>query len=104
MGTDLVLTRDMAIVLGLVVFTMTMFMFERIRSDVTALVVLILLGIFKLIKPDELILGAGLDHTGALNRLAGWLLRRSKGVEDRLILWTSAVAGLMSGFMQNPSV
>jgi di/tricarboxylate transporter len=120
MGTDLVLTRDMMLVLALVLFTMTMFMFERIRSDATALVVLIALGVFKLVPANELfagfsgsavisiiatmILGAGLDHTGALNRLASWLLRRSKGVEDRLILWTSAVAGLSSGFMQNPSI
>src|SRR5436190_1141078 len=120
MGTDLVLTRDMVLVLGLVVFTMTMFMFEHIRSDATALVVPIALGVLGLVPANELflgfsgnavisiiatmILGAGLDHTGALNRLAAWLLRRSKGVEDRLILWTSAVAGLMSGFMQNPSV
>jgi di/tricarboxylate transporter len=120
MGTDLVLTRDMVLVLGLVVFTMTMFMFERIRSDATALVVLIALGVTKLVPGNELfagfsgnavisiiatmILGAGLDHTGALNRLASWLLRRSRGVEDRLIVWTSATAGLMSGFMQNPSV
>jgi di/tricarboxylate transporter len=110
----------MVLVLGLVVFTMTMFMFERIRSDATALVVLIALGVTGLVPGDELflgfsgnavisiiatmILGAGLDHTGALNRLASWLLRRSKGVEEHLILWTSAVAGLMSGFMQNPSV
>jgi hypothetical protein len=97
MGTDLVLTRDMALVLGLVAFTMTMFMFERIRSDATALVVLIALGVLGLVPANELflgfsgnavisiiatmILGAGLDHTGALNRLAAWLLRRSKGVE-----------------------
>ena len=120
MGTDLVLTRDMVLVLALVAFTMTMFMFERIRSDATALVVLIALGVLGLVPSNELflgfsgnavisiiatmILGAGLDHTGALNRLASWLLRRSKGIEDRLIVWTSAVAGLMSGFMQNPSV
>jgi di/tricarboxylate transporter len=120
MGTDLILTREMMLVLGLVAFTMIMFMFERIRSDATALVVLVLLGVTRLVPAGELfsgfsgnavmsiiaamILGAGLDHTGALNRLAGWLLRRSKGVETRLILWTSAVAGLMSGFMQNPSV
>ena len=119
-GTDLNFTRDMALVLGLVVFTMAMFMFERIRSDATALVVLVALGVTKLVPGNELfagfsgnavisiiatmILGAGLDHTGALHRLASWLLRRSKGVEDRLVLWTSAVAGLMSGFMQNPSV
>ena len=120
MGTDLILTRDMMLVLGLVVFTMSMFMFERIRSDVTALVVLVVLGVTRMVPSSELfsgfsgnavisiiatmILGAGLDHTGALNRLASWLLRRSKGIEDRLILWISAVAGLMSGFMQNPSV
>ena len=33
MGTDLELTRDMVLVLGLVVFTMTMFVFQRILSD-----------------------------------------------------------------------
>ena len=120
MGTDLDLTRDMVLVLGLVVFTMTMFMFPRIRSDATALVVLVILGATRLVPADELfsgfsgnavisiiatmILGAGLDHTGALHRLAAWLLRRSRGAEERLILWTSAVAGVMSGFMQNPSV
>ena len=51
-----------------------------------------------------MILGAGLDRTGALNRLAGWLLRRAHGVEQRLLLLTSAVAGLNSSIMQNPSV
>src|SRR3546814_20980499 len=51
-----------------------------------------------------MILGMGLDRTGALNRLAGWLLRRSNGVEQRLLLLSSAVAGLNSSFMQNPSV
>ena len=57
MGSELVLTRDMAIVLGLVVFTMTMFMFERIRSDVTALVVLIALGVTGIIEQKDLWLG-----------------------------------------------
>src|SRR3546814_7575198 len=49
-------------------------------------------------------LGMGLDRTDALNRLAGWLLRRSNGVEQRLLLLSSAVAGLNSSFMQNTSV
>src|SRR6187401_3301836 len=120
MGTDLVLNRDMVLVLCLVAFTMTMFMFERIRSDATALVVLIALGVLGLVPANELfngfsgnavisiiatmILGAGLDRTGALNRLAAWLLRRANGVEQRLLLFTTAVAGLNSSFMQNPSV
>ncbi|RNF85948.1 SLC13 family permease [Montanilutibacter psychrotolerans] len=120
METALTLTTDMKLVLGLVGFTMAMFLFERIRADVVALVVLVLLGLSGLVEPDEIfngfssnavmsiiatmILGAGLDRTGALNRLAGWLLRRARGVEQRLLLLTTAVAGLNSSFMQNPSV
>lgn len=120
MDTALTLTTDMKLVLGLVGFTMVMFLFERIRADVVALVVLVLLGLSGLVEPEELfngfsgnavisiiatmILGAGLDRTGALNRLAGWLLRRAKGMEQRLLLLTSAVAGLNSSIMQNPSV
>jgi di/tricarboxylate transporter len=120
MDTALPLTTDMKLVLGLVVFTMVMFLFERIRADVVALVVLVLLGLSGLVEPELLfngfsgnavisiiatmILGAGLDRTGALNRLAGWLLRRANGIEQRLLLFTTAVAGLNSSFMQNPSV
>lgn len=120
MDTALTLTTDMKLVLGLVGFTMVMFLFERIRADVVALVVLVLLGLTGLVAPEDLfggfsgnavisimstmILGAGLDRTGALNRLAGWLLRRAQGSESRLLLLTSGIAGLNSSFMQNPAV
>ncbi|HQW59334.1 MAG TPA: SLC13 family permease, partial [Thermomonas sp.] len=111
---------DMELVLGLVFFTMVMFLFERIRADVVALVVLVVLGLTGLVPREDLfggfagnavmsiiatmILGAGLDRTGALNRLAGWLLRRAHGVESRLLLLTTGAAGLTSSIMQNPSV
>jgi di/tricarboxylate transporter len=120
METALTLTNDMRLVLGLVGFTMAMFLFPRIRADLVALVVLVVLGLTGLIAPEEIfggfsgnavmsiiatmILGAGLDRTGALNRLASWLLRRGHGVEQRLLLMTSAIASLNSSFMQNPSV
>jgi len=120
MDTALTLTTDMKLVLGLVGFTMAMFLFERIRADVVALVVLMLLGLTRLVAPENLfngfssnavisvmatmILGAGLDRTGALNRLAGWLLRRAHGVEQRLLLLTTAIAGLNSPLMQSPAV
>jgi di/tricarboxylate transporter len=120
MGTHLTLTTDMVLVLALVAFVIAMFMFERVRGDVTALAVLVMLGLTGLVPVAQLfngfsghavisimatmVLGAGLDRTGALNRLASWLLRRSKGIEDRLIAWTSAIAGLISGFVQNPSM
>ncbi len=114
------LTTDMMLVLGLVGFTMAMFMIERFRADLTALIVLVLLGLLGLVPAEQLfdgfagsavmsviatmILGAGLDRTGALNRLAGWLLRRSKGLEERVVLFSSAIAGGISSMMQNPSV
>ncbi|GAB3515414.1 SLC13 family permease [Pseudoxanthomonas daejeonensis] len=120
MESGLTLTNDMRLVLGLVGFTMAMFLFERIRADLVALVVLVILGITGLIPPEEIfsgfsgnavmsimatmILGAGLDRTGALNRLAGWLLRRGHGKEQRLLTLTTLIAGLNSSFMQNPSV
>ncbi|HSM11105.1 MAG TPA: SLC13 family permease [Lysobacter sp.] len=120
MDTALTLTTDMKLVLGLVGFTMAMFLFERIRADVVALVVLLLLGLSGLVAPSQvfngfssnavmaviatMILGAGLDRTGALNRLAAWLMRRAHGVEQRLMLLTGAVAGINSSIMQNPSV
>ena len=120
MQSGLALTQDMMIVLGLTGFIIAMLMFERIRADAASLVVLVMLGFTGIISEQELFQGFSgnavitvmasmflstiLDRTGALNRLAGWLLRRSKGAEQRLILVSSAVAGGMSGFMQNPAV
>lgn len=114
------ISTDMWLVIGLMAFTMGMFIWERVRQDVTALLVLVCLGLFGLVPVDQLfdgfagnavisviatmILGAGLDRTGLLNRVAVWLLRKSKGYEDRLVLLSSGVAGLVSSVMQNPSV
>ncbi len=116
----LALTTDMKIVLGLVVLTMVLFVFQRVRADLVALVVLVMLGLTGLVQPEDvfngfssnavisviatMILGMGLDRTGALNRLAAWLLRRAHGMEQRLLLLTSAIAGINSSVMQNPSV
>jgi di/tricarboxylate transporter len=119
-STGIGLTTEMAMVLGLVAFTMFMFMWERLRPDVTALLVLVSLGLSGLVPPENLfngfagnaviaviatmILGAGLDRAGVLNRIAIWLLRVSQGVEQRLVLFTAGTAGLLSAFMQNPAV
>lgn len=45
MENQLTLTSDMQLVLGLTVLTMVLFLFERLRADVVALVVLVLLGL-----------------------------------------------------------
>ena len=90
----------MKLVLGLVLLTVVLFMFERLRADLVALVVP---GAARPHRPGRardlfngfssnavicviatMILGAGLDRTGALNRLAGWLLRCARAA--RLLL------------------
>ena len=120
MHSDLSLNHSMMLVLALMVFTMAMFMFERFRADVTAFVVMVILGVTGLVGKDQvfagfasnavisviatMVLGAGLERTGALNRLAAWLLRKSKGIEERMVLLTTVMAGLISPTMQNPAV
>ena len=120
MTGGMTLSTDMMLVLGLVAFTMAMFVWEKLRVDVTALLVLVALGLLELVPVEALfdgfagnavmsviatmILGAGLDRTGVLNRMAAWLLRISQGMETRLVLFASALAGMMSSVMQNPSV
>jgi di/tricarboxylate transporter len=114
------LTTDMVAVLCLVMFTTLMFSINRIRADLIALIVMVAIGLSKLIPSERLfdgfsgnavicvmatmILGAGLDRTGVLNRLAGWLLRQSHGLEERMIMLTAGVAGVMSPSMQNPAM
>lgn len=120
MQSHLALTNEMLIVLGLTGFIIVMLMFKRIRADVASMVVLVILGITGIISEHDLfqgfagnavisimasmILSTSLDRTGALNRLAQWILRRAKGMEHRLVFISAAVAGGMSGFMQNPAV
>lgn len=116
----LTLSTDMVLVLLLIAFTMAMFVWEKLRTDVTALLVLVVLGLTELVPSDQIfdgfagtavisvmatmVLGAGLDRTGLLNRIATWLLRRAHGVEERLVLYASTAAGMVSATMQNPSV
>jgi di/tricarboxylate transporter len=120
MDTGLALTRDMLMVLGLVSFVIVMFIIEKVRVDVTAVLVLVILGLTELVPIDHLfdgfagqavisiiavmILGAGLDRTGVLSQAARWILRLSQGNEHRLIGLMCLFSGLISAVMQNPAV
>ena len=120
MDSQLALTGDMKLALLIVGLALILFTFQRIRSDIVALVVLVLLGLSGLVAPEEIfngfssnavmsimctmIMSAGLDRTGALNRLAEWIVRRGKNDDARLLFITSLLAGLQSSVMQNPSV
>ncbi len=118
------LDASMAVVLALLVLTVVLFAFEVVRSDVAALSVLILLGfadrtpgVGPLLPEGALfsgfgssaviaiiavmIIGAGLDRTGVMQRVAGWILDHGGGSEARVLVLVCSATAFVSFFVQN---
>ncbi|MEJ2479465.1 MAG: SLC13 family permease [Acidihalobacter sp.] len=124
MQEALTLTPQMMVVLGLLAFTVFLFVSEIVRVDVAAVLVMVILGLLTLVPGlgqitdakrlfegfasnavisiiAVMIIGAGLDKTGMMSRLAGWILRIGGATEARLIPLISGAVGIISSFMQN---
>jgi di/tricarboxylate transporter len=119
MDGGLTLSSDMVLVLMVLGLTMVLFVFEIVRVDIAALCMLVLIGLLGLVPADQLfngfasnavisviavmIIGAGLDRTGVMNVVAGFIVRIGGRSESRVMGMISSSAGLSSGFMQNPA-
>jgi hypothetical protein len=84
MDGGLTLSGDMMLVLMLLGLTVFLFVFEIVRVDIAAICIMVLIGLFGLVPSDQLfggfasnavisiiavmIIGAGLDRTGVMNR------------------------------------
>ncbi|HEX5352933.1 MAG TPA: SLC13 family permease [Rhodanobacteraceae bacterium] len=117
---ELTLTPDMMLVLGLVGFTVIMLILEWVRADIVALLVVVVIGITGLMPVTQLfdgfasnavlsligvmIMGAGLDRTGVLNRAASFILRLSGGVENRVSLLLNSTVGSLSSIIQSQAL
>jgi di/tricarboxylate transporter len=150
MGIEL--TPQMILVMGILALTMFLFVSEVVRVDVTAVVIMVLLGLTELFQPLEqdgrrvpwleyyfpnaaeaapwlnemlapvvpvadlfsgfesnavisiigiMIIGAGLDKTGLMSRVAGFILKTGGRTEKRIIPLISGTVGIISSFMQN---
>ena len=120
MNPGLALSHDMMLVLALLAFTVLMLVLEWIRADLIALLVIVVIGITRLIPVEKLfdgfagnavisllgvmIMGAGLDRTGVLNKAASFILRLSRGVESRLSLLVNTMVGSLSAIMQSQAL
>jgi di/tricarboxylate transporter len=120
MNTGLTITHDMMLVFGLLAFTVLMLVLEWIGGDLLALLVIVVIGITRLIPVEQLfegfagnavisllgvmIMGAGLDRTGVLNKAASFILRLSQGIESRLSLLINTMVGSLSGIMQSQAL
>lgn len=114
------MTAEIATVLAILAVAIILFITERVRVDVVALIVLVSLAISNLISPAEalsgfsniavvtvwamLILSAGLSRTGVAKILGRGLLRFAGGGETRLIVIIMVTVGVLSGFMNNIGV
>lgn len=124
MGEEIVLTTEMMAVLAILAFTIFMFVSEIVRVDVAAVIVMVLLGLTSLVPnfpglvpPQDLfigfgsnavisiiavmIIGVGLDKTGAMAQLAAKILKVAGTTESRIIAFISGTVAFISSFMQN---
>jgi di/tricarboxylate transporter len=122
---DVALTYEIIAVLGILSFAVVMFMFEVVRVDVVALLVLVLLGLSSQIDAFNgglvptyqlfdgfssnavmsiiavMIIGAGLDKTGVMGVMAAQILKRAGKTEGKITFVLSACVAWISSFMQN---
>jgi len=115
-------------VVGILLLTIYLFAFEIVSVDVAAVSIMVLLGLTYLIGPllglsgplvdpkhlfdgfasnavisiiAVIIIGAGLDKTGIMGKVAGFILKIGGTKEARIIPIVSSTVGFISSFMQN---
>ncbi len=124
MTEPVTLTTEMLWVLGLLGFTIYLFVSEIVRVDVAALLVMLILGLLTMAPGLEniidirdlfegfgsnavisiiavMIIGAGLDRTGVMTRVSAMILKYGGNTEARIIPLISGTVGVISSFMQN---
>ena len=111
------MTVEMMVVMAVLVAAILMFIFEWVRVDVVGIIMMVVLPILGLVTPKEaisglssnavvsiiavIIIGAGLDKTGAMNSLARVILRFAGKSESRIVTLIAGTVAFISSFMQN---
>jgi di/tricarboxylate transporter len=114
------MTTEIIIVLSILVLAIILFITEKIRVDIVALIVLVSLALTGLISPIEalsgfsnpavvtvgavLILSSALSRTGVAALIGKPVLRLSGASEARLIALIMLLVGVLSGFMNDIGV
>jgi di/tricarboxylate transporter len=111
------LTSEMVLMLAVLTGAIVLFVTEVVRIDVAAVAILVVVGLLGLVAPQDLfagfssnavisviavmMLGAGLDRVGVMQKVAVFLFRIGGRTEQRITgLISGTVAGI-SAFMQN---
>lgn len=121
-------SMEIAWVIGILLLTIFLFVFEIVEIDVAAVCIMVLLGLSTWAYPymglsapllpeanlfdgfksnavisiiAVMIIGAGLDMTGAMSWVAKYIMRLGGQQESRIIAVVSGTVGAISSFMQN---
>ena len=111
------LTTEMILVMMMIGVAIFLFIAEWVRVDVVAILMMVALPLLHLVTPKEafvgfssnavisiiavIIIGAGLDKTGLINRLVRPVLRVAGRSESRVVIAISLTVACISSFMQN---
>ncbi len=107
----------MILTMIVLVFAIILFIFEWVRVDVVGIMMMVMLPLIGLVSPTEafvglssnavcsiiavIIIGAGLDKTGVMNKVAGPIIKLAGDSEKKVITLISGSVGLISSLMQN---
>ncbi len=121
-------TTEIAWVTGFLIFTIYLFVFEIVNVDEAAITIMVMLGVTSLLAPQMgleqglvdtahlfdgfasnavmsiiavMVIGAGLDKTGMMSKVAGFILKVGGSSETRVVPIISGTVGIISSFMQN---
>ena len=121
-------TIEIAWVTAILLLTIYLFAFEIVDVDVAAICIMVILGLTSLFAPimglqeglvdpsrlfdgfssnavisivAVMIIGAGLDKTGIMSKVAAYILKVGGNSEKRIIPIISGTVGVISSFMQN---
>ncbi len=111
------MTPEMILTMIVLGFVIVLFVFEWVRVDVVGIIMMALLPLIGLVTPKEafvglssnavvsimavIIIGAGLDKTGVMNKVAGPIIKLAGNSEKKVITLISGTVGIISSMMQN---
>ncbi len=111
------LTLQMILVMAMIAVAVFLFIVEWIRVDVVAILMMVSLPLLHLVTPKEafvgfssnavisiiavIIIGAGLDKTGIINRVVTPVLKVAGNSTSRIVIAISITVAGISSFMQN---
>ncbi|EGL82341.1 Citrate transporter [Caldalkalibacillus thermarum TA2.A1] len=111
------MTIDMLITYGILLLAVTLFVTEKLRTDLVAILIMVLLPWTGVITASEafsgfssnavvsviavMLIGYGVERSGMMSVVADFIMKRVGKKEKNVMAATSATVGIISSFMQN---